>query len=100
MNINNLINDITGRSGPTLLQRQKLGRVKDEIKLLEAKIEAKKYVANAELHNLKLKERILELQILRVFNVICRHHYKNTREKSHQFSNTEITSNKEQQNMN
>ena len=100
VNINNLINDITGRSGPTLLQRQKLGRVKDEIKLLEAKIEAKKYVANAELHNLKLKERILELQILKVFTVICRHHYKNTREKSHQFSNTDITSNKEQQNMN
>ena len=97
MNVNKLLNDITGRSGPTLLQRQKLGRVKDEIKLLEAKIEAKKYVANAELHNLKLKERILELQILKVFTVICRNHFKKTRKENPwylgpQFSNTEITS--------
>ena len=82
MNINKLLNDITGRSGPTLLQKLKLTRVKDEIKLLKAKIESKKFEANAELENLKLKERILELQILKVFTVICRNHFMKTREKN------------------
>ena len=97
MNINKLLNDITGRSGPTLLQKLKLTRVKDEIKLLKAKIESKKFEANAELENLKLKERILELQILKVFTVICRNHFMKARKKNPwylgpQFSNTEITS--------
>ena len=72
MTINKVINDFTGRNGPTLLQKQKLARVKDEIKLLNAKIKTKKFEANAELENLKLKERILELQILKVFTIICR----------------------------
>ena len=82
VNIDKLINDITGRSGPTLFQKSKLVRVKDEIELLQAKIQTKNFEANVDLENLKLKERILELQILKVFSVICRSHYKKTRKKN------------------
>ena len=79
MNVNKVINDFTGRNGPTILQKRKLARVKDEIKLLKAKIQTKKFEANTELENLKMKERILELQILKVFTVVCRNQFKKTK---------------------
>ena len=76
MNLNKIANDIKGLSGPTRAQRTKLAAVKEEIALLEAKIKAKKTHNVKELENLKLKERILELQVLKVFISICRNYRK------------------------
>ena len=76
VNFNQVINDFTGMSGPTKVQKAKLATVREEIALLEAKINANKFHTSVELKNLRLKERILELQILRVYTVICRNHMK------------------------
>ena len=75
-NLNKIANDIKGLSGPSRAERTKLAAIKEEIALLEAKIKAKKIHNVKELENLKLKERILELQVLKVFISICRNYRK------------------------
>jgi len=75
-NLNKIANDIKGLSGPSRAERTKLAAIKEEIALLEAKIKAKKIHNTKELENLKLKERILELQVLKVFISICRNYRK------------------------
>ena len=74
--MNKIANDIKGLSGPSRAERTKLAAIKEEIALLEAKIKAKKIHNMKELENLKLKERILELQVLKVFISICRNYRK------------------------
>ena len=74
--MNKIFNDLKGLNGPTRAQRTKLAAIKEEIALLEAKIKAKKIHNMKELENLKMKERILELQVLKVFISICRNYKK------------------------
>ena len=63
MNIDKLINDITGRSGPTLFQKSKLVRVKDEIELLQAKIQTKNFEANVDLSEPSSIDKYLECHV-------------------------------------
>ena len=73
MNANKILGDITGVRGPNRVQEAKLEMIRNKIALTEAKIRAKAQMSQNELRILRLKERALQLEILKVFSVLCRH---------------------------
>ena len=75
INVNRVMGDITGLRGVNRVQEAKLALIRNKIALAEAKIQAKLHMSQNELRILRLQERALQLEILKVFSVLC-HHFR------------------------
>lgn len=78
VNVNRFLGNITGHRGVNRVQEAKLAMIRSKIALAEAKIQAKLHISQNELRNLHLQERALQLEILKVFSVLCKHYRANT----------------------
>ena len=77
MNANRIVDDITGVRGPSRVQEAKLAMIRNKIALMQAKIEAKIAMSEADLRHLQLQERALQYEILKVFSVLCKYFNEN-----------------------
>jgi hypothetical protein len=74
--VNFVIDSVFGFRGPTRLQESKLKLTREKITLLEEKRGFGQKNFDLKIKQLRQKERILQLQALRVFTVFCRHHLR------------------------
>ena len=77
MNANRIVDDITGVRGPNRVQEAKLEMIRNKIALMQAKIQAKIAMSEADLRHLQLQERALQYEILKVFSVLCKYFNEN-----------------------
>ena len=75
-NANVIVDEVLGKRGPNRVHQAKLDLIKNKIKLAQKKIEAKVETNQDQLRHLKRQRRVLQLEILHVFTVICTHYYE------------------------
>ena len=74
-NANVIVDELLGRRGITKIQENQLKQAETKLDLVIAKRKKYRLTSDLELEHLKKRRKILQMEMMHVFSVICRYHY-------------------------